>query len=172
MDSNSLRKLIKISWQTYLNLIKEVHRQVVESDFLPDHVVAVSRGGLTIGERISYLLNKPLVVMAAENWPEGRRASEVKFSRHCVFTTPTVSGKILLVDDLTETGDTLQHGKEYLVSKFPEITEIKTATLFHKTSSKFKPDYLGMELGPDETGLVPWILKPTENPDIFFQGEE
>jgi hypoxanthine phosphoribosyltransferase len=163
------RKVIKISWEEYLLHIKSIFDKVRASGFLPDHIVAVSRGSLTIGERISYLFKKPLVIMAAENWPEGKKAEKVRFALHCVYITKDVSGKILLIDDLTETGDTLKYGKDYLMDKFPKIEEIKTATLFHKTTSLIEPDFFARELGPDETGLVPWILKPTENPEILLR---
>ena len=83
--------------------------------------------------------------------------------------TEDVSGNILLVDDLTDTGDTLKYGKVYLVGKFPHIKEIRTATLFHKTTSLVKPDYFARELVPDGAGLMPWILKPTENPEILLR---
>ncbi|PIR97761.1 MAG: hypothetical protein COT89_03230 [Candidatus Colwellbacteria bacterium CG10_big_fil_rev_8_21_14_0_10_42_22] len=162
------RKIIKISWEEYLRHIQNIYEQVENDGFIPNHIVAISRGSLTIGERVSYLFKKPLVVMAAENWPEGKKMERIRFALHCVYTTEDVSGKILLIDDLTETGDTLKYGKTYLMNKFPNIKEIKTATLFHKTTSIVKPDYFARELEPDETGLIPWILKPTENPEILL----
>src|SRR3989344_2465874 len=118
------RRVIKISWEEYIRHIQSVYQQVKDSGFKPDHIVSVSRGSLTIGERISYLFEKPLVVMAAANGREEKRAKKVKFPRHCVYMTEDVSGNILLVDDLTETGDTLKYGKVYLVGKFPHIKEI------------------------------------------------
>jgi len=136
---------------------------------MPDHIVAIARGGLLIGMRMSYLFDKPLAVMAAENWPDGKKAKEIKFARHIVYKTETVSGKILLCDDLTDSGETLIKGTEYLQNKFPgEISEIRTAVIYHKESSAFRPDYFGREIRKDASGAIPWILQPTENPEILM----
>ena len=107
--------------------------------------------------------------MAAENWPGGKKADQISFARHIVYKTDTVGGKILLCDDLTDSGETLQKSGGYLHQKFPgKIEEIRTATIFYKSWSSFRPDYFGREIEPDARGQIPWILQPTENPEILM----
>lgn len=165
-----MSEIIKLSWRRYLEDIARVSDAINHDGFVPDHIVAIARGGLIIGARLSYVFEKPLAVMAAEFWPDGKKADEVTFARHMVFKTETVSGKILLCDDLTETGETLIKSKGYLMKKFPgEISEIRTAVVIHKAWSSYTPDYYGEVLNELPDGSRPWILQPQENPEIMLE---
>ena len=68
---------------------------------------------------------------------------------------------ILLVDDLSDTGLTLNKSIEWLQNYNPikdHIEEIKTACLWKKKSSTFTPDFCSVLLNHD-----PWIVQPTEH---------
>ena len=69
--------------------------------------------------------------------------------------------KVLLIDDLSDTGLTLNKSIEWL--KNYEVTknfikEVRTACLWKKKSSKFEPDFCPIKLDSD-----PWIVQPTEH---------
>ena len=69
--------------------------------------------------------------------------------------------KVLLVDDLSDTGLTLNKSIEWLKRYEPTknfIKEVKTACLWKKKSSKFEPDFCSIVLDSD-----PWIVQPTEH---------
>ena len=69
--------------------------------------------------------------------------------------------KVLLVDDLSDTGLTLNKSIEWLRNYDPikkNINEIKTACLWKKKSSTFTPDFCSVLLDSD-----PWIVQPTEH---------
>ena len=69
--------------------------------------------------------------------------------------------KVLLVDDLSDTGLTLNKSIEWLKNYGPTknyIKEVKTACLWKKKSSKFEPDFCSIKLDSD-----PWIVQPTEH---------
>ena len=69
--------------------------------------------------------------------------------------------KVLLVDDLSDTGLTLNKSIEWLKKYDPVknyIKEIKTACLWKKKSSTFNPNYCSVKLDSD-----PWIVQPTEH---------
>ena len=162
-------KTIPISWLHYLQNIQKVFEAIQQDGYNPDFVAGIARGGLFFSTRLSYLLDdRPYILIAAENWPKGKKAKKIRFARHCIYVTKSVFGKILLCDDLTETGETFERGKEYLRNKFPKITEIRTACIFHKEWSKFTPDYFAEELKIDKDGEIPWILQPMENPEILL----
>jgi hypoxanthine phosphoribosyltransferase len=66
--------------------------------------------------------------------------------------------RILLVDDISDTGMTLQLASEVLALYMPE--EVKTATLYIKPWTSFVPDYYG---GTTEKWVVfPWEKKEYE----------
>ena len=69
--------------------------------------------------------------------------------------------KVLLIDDLSDTGLTLNKSIEWLKNYEPiknHINEIKTACLWKKKSSTFEPDFCPVKLDSD-----PWIVQPTEH---------
>jgi len=69
--------------------------------------------------------------------------------------------RVLLVDDLSDTGLTLNRSIDWLKNYEPVksyIKDIKTACLWKKKSSKFTPDFCPIKLDGD-----PWIVQPTEH---------
>ena len=69
--------------------------------------------------------------------------------------------KILLIDDLSDTGLTLNKSIEWLKNYTPTkdyIEEVKTACLWKKKSSTFEPNFCPVRLTSD-----PWIVQPTEH---------
>ena len=69
--------------------------------------------------------------------------------------------KVLLIDDLSDTGLTLNKSIEWLKSYATTkdyIKEVKTPCLWKKKSSTFEPDFCPVRLDGD-----PWIVQPTEH---------
>ena len=72
-----------------------------------------------------------------------------------------MGGKILLCDDLSDTGITLNKSVDWLKKYEPikdKIEDIKTATLWKKKKSTFEPDYCAVRLNNN-----PWIVQPFEH---------
>ena len=76
-------------------------------------------------------------------------------------TVQEMKGNILLCDDLSDTGVTLNKSIDWL-KKYPalkgNIKEIKTAVLWKKKDSTFEPDFCAQKLDSN-----PWIVQPFEN---------
>ena len=75
------------------------------------------------------------------------------------ITTPKgeIAGRVLLVDDLADTGHTLKAVIDTLRDNYKPITELRSAVLWTKGVSAFQPDY-SMEFLPTN----PWIHQPFE----------
>ena len=76
-------------------------------------------------------------------------------------TVQDMGGRLLLCDDLSDTGITLNKSIEWLKNYGPTkdyIREVKTACLWKKKSSTFEPDFCAMRLKDD-----PWIVQPFEH---------
>ena len=72
-----------------------------------------------------------------------------------------MGGKILLCDDLSDTGITLNKSVDWLEKYGPikgKIEDIKTATLWKKKKSTFEPDFCAVRLKEN-----PWIVQPFEH---------
>ena len=75
-------------------------------------------------------------------------------------TVQNMGGRLLLCDDLSDTGVTLKKSINWLYSYkgIKEIETIKTAVLWKKKDSTFEPDYCAERLSSN-----PWIVQPFEH---------
>jgi len=80
------------------------------------------------------------------------------------ITTPKgeIAGKVLLVDDLADSGHTLKAVINQLKNNYPPITELRSAVLWTKAFSTFSADY-SVEFLPTN----PWIHQPFEGYDAL-----
>jgi hypoxanthine phosphoribosyltransferase len=78
------------------------------------------------------------------------------------ITTPKgeIAGKVLLVDDLADSGHTLKAVIDTLKTHYNPITELRSAVIWTKGVSTFIPDY-SVEFLPTN----PWIHQPFEGYD-------
>ena len=78
------------------------------------------------------------------------------------ITTPKgeIAGRVLLVDDLADSGHTLKAVVDQLRNNYQPITELRTAVIWTKGLSSFKPDY-----SVDYLPTNPWIHQPFESYD-------
>ena len=77
-----------------------------------------------------------------------------------------LKGKLLLVDDLCDSGKTIQKVVEHLKKNYPAITEIRVAVIWVKACSVFHPDYHVVEYKD-----APWIHQPFEVYDDLGPGK-
>jgi hypoxanthine phosphoribosyltransferase len=80
------------------------------------------------------------------------------------ITTPKgeIAGKVLLVDDLADSGHTLSAVMHQLRTNYKPITELRSAVIWTKALSTFSPDY-SVEYLPTN----PWIHQPFESYDAM-----
>jgi hypothetical protein len=78
-------------------------------------------------------------------------------AEHMTMTRPRLGDRVLLVDDMVDSGHTLQAVHAELPRRFPHIVMLRTAVLWWKGCSVFRPDY-HVEHLPDS----PWIHQPFE----------
>jgi len=138
-----------VSWDEYHRLIETLTMQVYESGYKFDCLLCLARGGLRVGDVISRVYDMPLAILAASSYREAAGTEQVR-------------GRLLLVDDLVDSGATLHKVIDHLRSRYPGITEVRTAVLWWKAVSKFKPDFFVQYL---ETS--PWIHQPFEEYDTL-----
>ena len=73
---------------------------------------------------------------------------ELVIAEHMTMTKPRLGDRVLLVDDMVDSGHTLEAVHDELPRRFPHIVELRTAVLWWKACSVFKPDYY-VEYLPD-----------------------
>jgi uncharacterized protein len=145
-------KCYMVSWDEAQRLARILSRKIKRSGFRPDLVIGIARGGLVPARIVcDYLLQKDLASVKVEHWGIAATLGKAEVK----FPLPVdISGKkVLVVDDVADTGDTFSVLVEYLKKKHPE--ELRTAVLQYKTCSTFIPDFWGEK---QEEWL--WIIYP------------
>jgi len=110
---------------------------VIIKKFDPQVIVPIARGGLTLAHYLSELLDiRDVFCINSIGYDGEKKLDSVK-----VFNTPKIDKKrVLVVDDIADSGDTLKAVLDSIMIKNPHC-EIKTATLFYKKSSVVQPDF-------------------------------
>jgi xanthine phosphoribosyltransferase len=123
-------------YENFLEDSKKLCSQI--KPYNPDAIVAIARGGVTLGHFLASGLNKRDFFTIASLLYDDTK----KMEKHQVTNIPDLSiySSVLLVDDIVDSGETLQNIKDILQDKFPKLT-IKTASLFYKTTAIIQADY-------------------------------
>ena len=122
------------------DLFKEDTQKLVDScrDYEPDILLAVARGGLTLAHLMAQAMDMRNLYTLNSIHYEG----ELKLDTFNIFNIPDLSHakKVLVIDDIVDSGETMQEILRILGEKFPEV-EFKLATLFYKKTAVLQPDY-------------------------------
>ncbi len=155
---------LHISWEVYHRHIEQLARNVHASGYSFDHVLCLARGGLRIGDVFSRIFRTPLHILATSSYREGAgtQQGEFRIAEHITSTNGSLSGRVLVIDDLVDSGTTLMRVQAHLASSFPAVTEIRSAVIWYKSCSVVRPDYY-VDYLPDN----PWIHQPFETYDEF-----
>jgi uncharacterized protein len=153
-----------VSWDEYHRKIEQLALLVFESGWKFDQILCLARGGLRPGDVLSRVFNLPLAILSTSSYRDeaGTQQGVLDIARHITMTGKQLSGKLLVVDDLADSGVTLQAVVAHLREHFAELTEIKTAVIWQKACSKITPDYVVEYLQSN-----PWIHQPFENYDTI-----
>jgi hypoxanthine phosphoribosyltransferase len=145
-----------VTWNEFYDLAKSLSRLIKSSGWRPDLVVAIGRGGYVPARVVcDFLVFDLLTSMKVEHWGIGAQKRDEARVRFPLATE--ISGqKVLIVDDVTDTGDTLTTAVSYVESLGP--IETRTAVLQHKVSSEFLPDYYSEKITEWKWIIYPWAV--------------
>lgn len=151
-----------MSWDQYHGLIEALALKIYESGYRFDMLLCLARGGLRVGDVLSRIFEMPMAILAASSYREaaGKQQGDLDIAEFVTTTGGPLRGRVLLVDDLVDSGTTLERVIKHLKLRFAEITELRTAVLWQKAVSRFTPDYCVQYLPTS-----PWIHQPFEEYD-------
>ena len=156
-------KLI-INFDEYTKIVEKLAIQI-HQNYKPTVLVGIMRGAAPILDILSRILKLPIAYIVIQSYSgEGMedQQGQLMFAREISSLAESKDyNKVLLVDDLSDTGLTLNKSIEWLRNYAPTknyIKEVKTACLWKKKSSTFEPDFCPVRLDSD-----PWIVQPTEH---------
>ena len=155
-------KLI-ITYDEYKSAVEKLALEI-ESSYIPTVLVGIMRGAAPIIDILSRIFKVPTAYVVIQSYSGDtvqNQQGELIFAREMSAIAKNEDfKKILLVDDLSDTGLTLNKSIDWLKNYEPiknHINEIKTACLWKKKSSSFTPDFCPILLNND-----PWIVQPSE----------
>ncbi|MBN2488517.1 MAG: phosphoribosyltransferase [Methanosarcinaceae archaeon] len=143
-----------MSFSESYTLSRILARKIRDSGYVPDLMIAIGRGGYVPGRVVSdLLLFNDLTTFKIEHYTRAANIQETAKVKY-PLSVDIHGKKILVVDDVTDTGDTLRLAVEYL--KTMEPLELRTAVLQHKTCSGFIPDYYARKIIKWRWIIYPW----------------
>jgi hypoxanthine phosphoribosyltransferase len=154
-------KHLYVSWDEYHRLTEKLALKVHNSGWEFDQILCLARGGMRPGDVLSRLFDKPLGIMATSSYraEAGTIQGRLDMAKYVTLPKGELAGRVLLVDDLSDSGVTLKAVVERLRG-MPAISELRSAVIWTKGVSSYTPDYY-VDLLPTS----PWIHQPFEEYD-------
>ena len=143
-----------VTWDRAIWLARDLAKIIKASGYRPDLVIAVGRGGFVPARIVcDFLLLNQLTSIKIEHWGIAACKQEATKVRFPLATN--VSGlKVLIIDDVTDTGETLQVAASHV--KANGAADFRTGVLQHKESSSFEPDYFADSIKEWKWIIYPW----------------
>tara|TARA_B100001027_G_scaffold41117_1_gene26147 strand:+ start:1177 stop:1698 length:522 start_codon:yes stop_codon:yes gene_type:complete len=159
-----MSKKMIVGWEEYKKIVEKLAIEV-HKNYEPTVLIGIMRGAAPIIDILSRILKLPIAYIVIQSY-SGKgledQQGQLMFAREISSLADNKDfHKVLLIDDLSDTGLTLNKSIEWLKNYGPTkdyIKEVKTACLWKKKSSKFEPDFCPIRLSSD-----PWIVQPTEH---------
>jgi uncharacterized protein len=164
MIKNFMADKLIITFDEYTQIVEKLAIEI-HNNYKPTVLVGIMRGAAPILDILSRILKLPIAYIVIQSYA-GRgmedKQGQLMFAREISSLAKSKDfNRVLLVDDLSDTGLTLNKSIEWLKKYEPTknfIKEVKTACLWKKKSSTFEPDFCTVKLDSD-----PWIVQPTEH---------
>jgi len=127
------------NWDYIHDLLVRLARKIKQSGFEPDIIVGISRGGWPPARVLSDLLDNPnLANIKVEFYLDIYKTAEKPRITQSV-SMPVKGKRVLIVDDVADTGETLKLVHDYLLEE--GATEVKICTIYFKPWSIVTPDF-------------------------------
>lgn len=143
------------SWKELTDLSFDLSQQLRNSHKHFDVIVTLAKGGWPLARILADFLNiETCISLGVKFYKDLTEKVDEPFIYQDIAPAMQVQGKkVLLFDDVADTGDSLLFGKEYLQKM--GVSSITTAALFYKKRSQVLPDFFA-----DENNS--WIIFPFE----------
>lgn len=129
--------MIFYSYDEFAVDAKRMAKQI-KDEFDPEVILAVARGGLTLGHSLAVALeNRNLFTLNSIHYEDTNKLDTIQ-----IFNVPDLSRytKILLVDDIIDSGESMVEIKRELLKCYPNL-DIKIATVFYKEKALLLPEF-------------------------------
>ena len=157
-------KATYVSWNEIEEWTKGIMKMIIKDNYNPDIIIGIARGGLVPSRMVAdYLFKKDLLSIKTEHWGltatmDGKAVLKEKLNYD-------ITGKkVLIVDDITDTGESMKLSYNYIKSLGPAT--VKTTSMLYVNGSNYTPDYYGKGLSKEQWAwfIFPWnVYEDTYN---------
>ncbi|HET7744768.1 MAG TPA: phosphoribosyltransferase family protein [Gaiellaceae bacterium] len=140
-DSEPAVERERLGWAEFGHAARELARQVSDDGYRPDLILSVARGGLLVGAALGYALEvKNTWTMNVEFYTGIDERLDVPMILPPVPELVDLeSARMLIADDVADTGETLRLVEEFCAGK---VAEVRCAVLYEKPHSTVHCDYV------------------------------
>ena len=149
-------RCVLTNWDYIYNLCRNISREIKNSGYEPEVIIALARGGWFAGRVLCDFLGlDDLSSLKIEHYI-GSAAIDTgePYIRYPLSNNVMEGKKVLIVDDIVDTGESMISAKAYIEGK--NSREVRTASLQYLGSSKIDPDYVGERLEDWAWIVYPW----------------
>jgi hypoxanthine phosphoribosyltransferase len=146
-----------LTWEDFGVAARELAVEIADDGFRPDLILSIARGGLFVAGALGYALDvKNLHVVNVEFYTGVDERLEMPVMLPPVPSLVDLSGaKVLIADDVADTGATLKLVKDFCVE---HVAEVRCAVVYAKTRSSVQCEYVWRQT--DLWINFPWSVEP------------
>lgn len=145
-------KYRNVSWREIDACVKSTGRAIRAARFQPDCIIAILKGGMVPAHLLSDFFGSiEIYPIRVKAYIGTRKQPLVRLES---FRYPIGHKNVLLVDDIHDSGATLQKVIPHLKRRRPQ--DLRTATLFYKRNALYPPDFAARTVAPDVWVIFPW----------------
>ena len=130
---------MKKRYYPYEEFIDDINKLYnLTKEFNPDTILPIARGGLTIGHFLGMKMDlRSVFAINSIHYDDTKKLDKIT-----IENIPNLkdSKRVLIVDDIVDSGDTAKAILELLKNRYQDI-EFKLATIFFKSQALVKPDF-------------------------------
>ena len=145
------------TWDEIYEMLLSLAEKIRKDKFRPDVIIGICRGGWPPARVMSDLLGNPKLANVSVEFYVDVAETKSKPVLTQPISTSVKGKKVLILDDVADTGRTLKIVREHLFSKGAE--QVKIATIYYKPWSMVIPDYYEKETR--RWIVFPWERKET-----------
>lgn len=156
MSRETHPELYYVPYDIFLADLEAVARKVEDDSWKPHFLVGIGRGGLVPA---AYLAHRTGITLLSVDYSSGDK--EFATDLLVKLAIKSASGvRILIIDDINDSGGTINKLRETLRANGGTEANIRTAVLINNVSSAAQADYAGTDM--DRTNDKRWFVFPWE----------
>lgn len=146
------------TWNQIYEMLLCQGQKILAQNYQPDLVIGITRGGLIPARILADLLETSEFATIQIEFYVDINQTKAEPTLKQPLTTKVAHKKVLLVDDIADSGESLKLAKTYLQQQ--GTSEVKTATLYQKPQSITNPDFY-------EKQTTNWVVFPWDTKEAL-----